>query len=91
MSIWGLISLTIVDVFVTLALSRYVFKELVAGWQFWGAFLYASVVGGFYYELMSGEGFVSFVVDALSPIEFVSLVIFSLLMAFFHFWALKIL
>ncbi|MDF9619804.1 hypothetical protein P5705_19320 [Pseudomonas entomophila] len=90
MSVWGLILLTLGDIALTLALSRFVFRDLVAGWQFWGALLYAAFVGGSYYELIGGQGFVPFALEEFSLFEYVVLVIFSLLMTAFHFWALKI-
>ncbi|MDF9619803.1 hypothetical protein P5705_19315 [Pseudomonas entomophila] len=90
MNILQLVLVALFDIAVTLALTKFVFRGLVAGWQRWGSVIYAVTLGGFYFELISGHGFVVFSLDNLTLVEYVSLVVFSLGMMAFHFAVLKI-
>lgn len=90
MKILQLVIFALFDVAVTLALTKHVFRDLISGWQRWGSVLYAVTLGGLYFELIGGQGFVMFPLDDLTLVEYVSLVVFSLGMMAFHFAVLKI-
>ncbi|QXH48790.1 hypothetical protein KSS93_13170 [Pseudomonas xanthosomatis] len=84
MKLLGLILLALIDVRLRLALNKYVFKDMMRAWQFWGELIYATCMAVIYFEIMAGKGVIEFQLETMHMASFWIMTTVTGAMIIFH-------
>lgn len=84
MKLLGLVIFALSDVGLRLVLSKYIFKDMMRAWQFWGEFIYATCMAVIYFEIMAGKGVIEFPLETMHMASFWIMTTVTGAMIIFH-------